>query len=161
MPGFPDVVLRVRKALEDPVCDAGAVATLVAAEPVLTARLMRIANSAALRPGAGVIKDPQAAVSRLGFALVRSATVSFAMEQMRIAHKYEAAKEHFDAIWRRSTHVAAIAYVLAKRCTKLRPDEALLAGLMHAIGKLYILSRAADHPELFQHPEELGEVLSD
>jgi HD-like signal output (HDOD) protein len=161
VPGFPDVAMRVRRALDDPNCTAASVATIVSAEPVLTARLLRLANSAALRPVATAVKDPKTAVSRLGFALVRSATVAFAVAQMRMAHRYEAAKARFATVWQHSTGVAAVAHVLAKRCKGINPDEALLAGLMHAIGKLYILSRAADHPALFQDEAELGTVLEE
>lgn len=162
VPGFPDVVMRIRRVLDDPDCDANKVTKVVSGEPVLTTRLLRMANSAALKPAAGQIRDVRNAVARLGFSLVQSATVSFAAEQMRQAQKYEAAKAHFDDIWRRSTHVAATAYILARRCCRrLNPDEALLTGLIHAIGKLYILSRAEDHPGLFETEGELDAVLSD
>jgi len=161
VPGFPDVAMRVRRTLDDPNCTASSVATIVSAEPVLTARLLRLANSAALRPASATVKDTKTAVSRLGFALVRSATVAFAVTQMKMAHRYAAAKERFEAIWQHSTMVAAIAHVLAKSCKGVNPDEALLAGLMHAIGKLYILSRAQDNPDLFQNDAEFDSVLAD
>lgn len=161
VPGFPDVVMRVRRALDDPNCNVNTVTQIISSEPVLTARLMRVANSAALRPATGQIKDPRSAVARLGFKLVHSATVAFAAEQMRIAHRYEAAKKRFGAIWRHSTHVAAVAFVVAKRCTRLNPDEALLSGLIHAIGKLYIVSRAEEYPELFENEAELEAVLAE
>lgn len=161
VPGFPDVVMRVRKALDDPNANVNSITQIVSAEPILTARILRIANSAALRPAAGQIKDPRNAVARMGFTLVQSATVAFAAEQMRIANRYQAAKQIFQGVWDRSIHVAAIAYVLAKRCTKLNPDEALLSGLMHSIGKIYIVSRAEDHPDLFADRAELEAVMQD
>jgi len=161
VPGFPDIVMRVRRALDDPNANVNSITKIVSAEPILTARILRIANSAALRPAAGQIKDPRNAVARMGFSLVQSATVAFAAEQMRMANRYAAAKQHFQQIWDRSIHVAAVAYVLAKRCTKLNPDEALLTGLMHSIGKIYIISRAEDHPELFENQADLNAVLAD
>lgn len=162
VPGFPDIVMRIRRLLDDPACDANAIARAVSGEPVLTARLIRMVNSAALRPASGEIRDPRTAIARLGFTLVHSATVSFAAEQMRLAEKYEGVRELFDEVWRRSTDVAAISYVLAKRCCRrLNPDEAMLTGLIHAIGKLYILSRAQDFPELFDNEEQLSAVLAD
>jgi HD-like signal output (HDOD) protein len=161
VPGYPDIVMRIRRALDDPNASVDSVTKIVGAEPVLTARILRIANSAALWPAAGQIKDPRNAVARLGFTLVQSATVAFAAEQMRIAHRYEAAKDQFQAVWDRSIHVAAVAYVLARRCTKLNADEALLSGLMHSIGKIYILSRANDYPNLFDDAAELDAVMND
>ena len=162
VPGFPDVVVRIRRLLDDPDCDAGKVANVIGGEPVLTARLIRIANSAALRPTAGEVTDPRAAVARLGFTMVQSATVSYASEQMRLAQKYESAKVLFDQIWQSSTEVAAVAYVIARKCCRrLNADEALLAGLIHAVGKLYIISRAQDFPDLFEDDQQLVSVMSD
>jgi HD-like signal output (HDOD) protein len=162
VPGFPDVVMRIRRTLDDPDCDANKITKVITGEPVLTARLIRMANSAALKPAVGEIKDPRSAVARLGFSLVHGATVAFAAQQMRHAQKYESAKVLFDDIWQRSTDVAAISYVLVRRCCKrLNPDEALLAGLIHSIGKLYIVSRAQDFPDLFESDEQLAGLLSD
>ena len=161
VPGFPDVVMRVRRALDDPNANVDSITKIISAEPVLTARILRIANSAALRPATGQIKDPRNAVARMGFTLVQSATVAFAAEQMRIANRYAAAKELFAAVWDRSIHVAAIAYVIAKRCSRLNPDEALLTGLMHSIGKIYIIARAEEHPDLFEDRAELDAILAD
>jgi HD-like signal output (HDOD) protein len=53
------------------------------------------------------------------------------------------------ALWERSTAVAAMAYVVSRRLTKVNPDTALLAGLLHGVGELYILTRANRHPGLF------------
>jgi HD-like signal output (HDOD) protein len=161
VPGFPDVVMRIRRGLDDPNCNVNSVTKIIQNEPVLTAKLIRVANSAALKPASGQIKDVRNAVARLGFKLVHSATVAFAAEQMRIAHRYEAAKKQFTVIWQNSTYVAATAFILAKRCTSLNPDEALLAGLIHAIGKLYIISRAEEYPDLFENQAELDSVLTD
>jgi HD-like signal output (HDOD) protein len=161
VPGFPDIVVRVRRALDDANCNVNTVAKIISGEPVLTAKLIRMANSAALRPATGQIKDPRNAVARLGFTMVQSATFAFATEQMKIAHKYQAAKDQFTAIWKRSTHVAAVAYVLTRRCTSMNADEAMLAGLVHAIGKIYILSRAEDFPDLFKDQDELDSVMRD
>ena len=57
--------------------------------------------------------------------------------------------------------VAAVAYVLAKRLSRINPDEALFAGLVHDIGHFYLLSQAKHYPELEQDPEELMHVLAE
>ncbi|MEO8315525.1 MAG: HDOD domain-containing protein, partial [Pseudomonadota bacterium] len=50
IPSFPDVAVRIRKVLADDNCDAGQVAKIVSAEPAMAARLLQVANSAALNP---------------------------------------------------------------------------------------------------------------
>ncbi len=64
-------------------------------------------------------------------------------------------------LWERSTYVAAYAYVLARTCTRVNPDEAMLTGMMHGIGKLYILTRATGHPELFASEDVLNDIIND
>ena len=81
--------------------------------------------------------------------MVRSASISFSMAQIRKSNKLAGLEHHLNDLWQRSTLVAAFAYVLARTCTQVNPDEAMLTGMMHGIGKLYVLTRAIDHPELF------------
>ena len=93
--------------------------------------------------------------------MVRSASISFAMAQIRNSNKLAGLEHYLQDVWLRSTRVAAFAYVLAKACTRSRinPDEAMLTGMMHSIGKLYVLTRAAAHPELFANSSVLDEIL--
>ncbi|MCL5668694.1 MAG: HDOD domain-containing protein, partial [Gammaproteobacteria bacterium] len=57
------------------------------------------------------------------------------------------------------TQVAAISHALAAHFTRLQPDEALLAGLVHDIGALPILTRAEKYPELLQNETALLDVV--
>jgi len=93
--------------------------------------------------------------------MVRSASISFSMNQIRKANKLASLAPHLNDLWERSTYVAAYAYVLAKTCTRVNPDEAMLTGMMHGIGKLYILTRATDHPELFASEDILNDIIND
>src|SRR5690625_7410992 len=52
------------------------------------------------------------------------------------------------AVWSRSSEVAGISHVLCRHYTNLRPDQATLAGLVHQIGVLPILTYAEVHPSL-------------
>jgi len=85
--------------------------------------------------------------------------MAFAMSQLRRAAKLDKLRSRLAVLWQRSTEVAAFCYVIARTCSKVNPDEAMLAGMMHGIGKLYILSRAAQHPELFTDDVTLDEIL--
>ena len=72
LPSFPDVVIRVRKALDDEDCTSEKLVRIIGAEPVLAARLLIIANSAGLRPSGDPVTDLKMAVNRIGRSLVRS-----------------------------------------------------------------------------------------
>jgi HD-like signal output (HDOD) protein len=150
LPSFPDVAQRVQRALEDSRATPDQVARVIGIDAALAARILRLANSAFLNPSAKPITELQQAVHRLGHQLVRCTAVSFALQQMNAGPSVAALRPQLHELWRQGTLVASIAYVLARETRAANPDEALIAGLMHNIGSLYITVRA------HQHGAELG-----
>jgi HD-like signal output (HDOD) protein len=161
LPSFPDVAVRVRRALADESSTVDQVVRIVGSEPALAARLLKMSNSALLNRSGRQVTDLRTAVNRMGHNMVRSAAISFAMAQIRGASKLKGLERFLDDLWESSTHVAALSYLLAAKFTKLNPDEAMLAGLLHGIGKLYIVTRAEKHPTLFMHPETMNDMIRD
>jgi len=149
IPSFPEVALRVQRVLSDENSDAERIVRVLGAEPALAARTLSMANSAALNPSGEPITDLRAAVARMGFDMLRSAAVSFAMAQLGAAQQYKAIEKPMNRLWRRSVEVASLCRVIARRHRELSPDSAMLAGLLQGVGMLYILTRAARHPKLF------------
>jgi len=158
---FPDIALRIRKALNDEMCTTDQIVQILGAEPVLAAKILAISNSAALRPSADPITDLPMAVNRIGRSMVRNTAMSFAIVQTKKGYSLKEAKACLDKLWDECAHVAALCYVLTKKYTPLNPDEALLVGLMHGVGKLYILGRAEEHPGLFVDEEELVSIMNE
>ena len=161
LPSFPEIAIRVRRVLSDPKSSVEQVVRVVGSEPALAARLLRIANSASLNRSGRAVTDLRAAINRIGYNMVRSASMSFSMAQIRKSNKLAGLEHHLNELWQRSTVVAAFAYVLARNCTKVNPDEAMLTGMMHGIGKLYVLTRVIDHPELFASHTMLNQIISE
>jgi HD-like signal output (HDOD) protein len=161
LPSFPEIALQVRRILADPDTKVDQIVRVVGSEPALAARLLRIANSAAINRSGRNIADLRTAIARIGHNMVRSASISFSMNQIRKSNKLASLAPHLNDLWERSTYVAAYAYVLARTCTRVNPDEAMLTGMMHGIGKLYILTRAADHPQLFASEAVLNDIIDD
>jgi HD-like signal output (HDOD) protein len=161
LPSFPDIAVKVRRVLADSQSAVEQVVRVVGSEPALSARLMRIANSASLNRSGKTVTDLRTAINRLGYNMVRSAAMSFAMNQVRNANKLAGLAPHLNRLWEESTYVAAYAFVLARTCSRVNPDEAMLTGMLHGIGKLYILTRAAGHPALFANDEVLNDVIAD
>jgi HD-like signal output (HDOD) protein len=161
LPSFPEIAVRVRRVLSDPKSSIDQVVRVVGSEPALAARLMRISNSASLNRSGRPVADLRTAINRLGYNMVRSAAISFAMAQIRTANKLVGLEQYLNDLWQRSTLVAAFAYVLARTCSRVNPDEAMLGGVMHGIGKLYVLTRATGHPELFSDSEMLDGIVND
>lgn len=158
LPSFPDIALRVQKVLADPNVSQDQVVRVLGSDPSLAARILSTANSAALNPGGRQIVELRIAVARMGFDMIRSAAMAFAMSQLRRADQYKAIARSMGLLWQRSVLVAAYCFVIAKRFTRVSPDLALLAGVLHCVGRLYILTRAVSHPQLF-HDQSVYNVI--
>ena len=150
LPSFPEVAVRVRRILSDPKSSVDQVVRVVGSEPALAARLLRIANSASLNRSGKAVTDLRTAINRIGYNMVRSASISFAMAQIRKSNKLAGLEHHLQELWQReharSPHSPSCWRAPAPR---VNPDEAMLTGMMHGIGKLYVLTRGPSHPELF------------
>jgi len=160
-PTFTGATIRVRTALADPAIDAERLSRAISAEPLLPARLIHIANSVAMNPGGKPVSDVRSAVMRVGHDVVRSTAVALAMEQLKAAKDVQAFHEQAEWVWRHSLEVAALAYVITRKHKRLNPDEAMFAGLVHDIGRFYLMSRAAAYPDLVEHAGELEALIQE
>ncbi len=162
LPSFPDVAMRVRKVVEDDNCTLDKIVRVVGSEPALAAKLIQMSNSALMKRGDGEVTDLRTAINRLGHANVRSAAISLAMKQLLTDAQSAELKPQLAALWKHSVQVSAICYAMTKNVAIGKtPDEALLAGLLHDIGKLYILTRSRQFPELFADEASLTQILDD
>jgi HD-like signal output (HDOD) protein len=161
LPSFPDIALRVRKVLSDENVSQDMVVRVVGSEPALAARLMQIANSAALNFSGKPITELRTAISRMGFNMVRSAAIAFAMSQLKKQDALKGLEVPLQELWKRSAAVAAMSHAVARRYSKINPDTGLLAGLLHGIGQLYILTRSAQHPGLFANQAVYTAIVRD
>jgi HD-like signal output (HDOD) protein len=148
LPSFPEVALSVRKALSNPDVAVEDVVRMVSAEPSLAVRLLQLANSVALNPSGQRITSLRIAIARIGFNLACSATIAFAMSQMRRADAWRGLEQRFRELWEESAQLAAMSHMVAKRVRGLVADQATLAGMLHAVGKLFVLTRVSRFPEL-------------
>ena len=161
LPSFPDVSARVQKALADDNVPLERVVRIVGSEPVLAGRVMTLANSAAMNPGGSPIGELRSAVTRRGFDNLRSMAISFARTQLQRAMEYEDIEKPLTAIWQRSVNMAATCFVIARRTGRINSDTALLTGLVHGVGKIYILARASRHRGLVADQQSLQTLVHD
>jgi HD-like signal output (HDOD) protein len=148
LPCFPNVVIRVSTALADPNTTSDHVVTIVGAEPRLAARILQTANSAAFNTAGKPLTDLRSAITRLGHQMVHGTAMSYAMQQMKNEASLRSIAEPLTQLWNKSIAVASISRIVAARTT-LSTDEAFLAGLLHGIGHLYIMARAATQASAF------------
>lgn len=157
LPTLPEVALKVREVADDPEADIDKLTLVIGNDAALSARIIRVANSPLLR-ASRAIEDLRTALMRLGIQYTCNIATGLAMEQM-----FQATSDLVDMrmreVWSRSSEVAGISHVLCKHYTKLRPDQATLAGLVHKIGVLPILTYAEDHPALLKDSFTLDAVI--
>ena len=158
LPTLPQVALKISDAIDNPKSTAKDVMRIVATDTALSARLIQVANSAMYRSNTAV-DDVQNAITRLGMKQVRNLSSSLIIRQM-FHTKYDGLKTRLEQLWMHSAHVAAISYVLAKKCTNLKPDEAMLGGLVHDIGELPILTYAEKFPAIAANETTLDDIAT-
>lgn len=146
-PTCMDAAIMVRNTLKDPYVNLDRVALAIGVEPLISSKLLRLANSVSYNPSGVAIRELSSAIGRLGFEAVRTTSLAVAMDQMLKSRNLAGYDEIARQAWELSIQVAAIARVLARRLGRVNPDEAMLAGLVHNIGVFYLLYRAAEYPE--------------
>jgi len=143
LPTLPEVALNVREITENEDSGIADLIDVINQDAALSARILKVCNSPLFR-GANEINNLNMAVGRLGMQYTSSLAMGLAMEQM-----FQATSEMVDVrmreIWKRSTEVAGVCSVLARREGHLNPGQATLAGLVHAIGALPVLKYVEDH----------------
>jgi HD-like signal output (HDOD) protein len=154
-----DLVARLRKVLQDPNLSLDQVADFVSLEPLMSARLISLANSSAFASSGKAIKSVHEAVFRLGLNAVRTTAMAIAMNQFLRAKDVVKFSKLADKLWQHSLHTAAAAELIARQMTRINPDEALLAGLVHDLGAFYMLYRASQYEELRQRPDSLRHLM--
>jgi HD-like signal output (HDOD) protein len=159
LPGIPDIAMRVRKALEDENVTTEQIERIVGSEPVLAGRLVQLANTAALNISGRRVTDLRMAIARTGFAMVRTTAIAYAISQLRNQRELKSLQQPLSVLWKRCTLVAAMCRAIAPRISKVNPDAAMLAGLLHGVGELYILTRVRHHQKLFQNDAAYRTVI--
>jgi putative nucleotidyltransferase with HDIG domain len=159
LPALPDIALRTRKLLDNPQATSTQIARVISTDVVLTTRLLRLVNSPLYR-ARHPIDDVRTAVTRLGSVNVRSMVTSLAMEQIyqnKLASPFK--KRYLVRNWEHGILVAALSYVISDCYTGLDPDEAMLAGLIHDIGKLPIIEYSELLSDFNENERQLDHLL--
>ena len=158
-PTFLDITFQVRTALKDENLNVEKLSKLVGAEPLMSAKIIRMANSVALNPSGREVADVKSAIVRVGMEAVRTVSFAVAMEQLLKSKQMQPFEGISQRLWEHTAHVAALCRVLARKLAKINGDEAMFAGLVHDIGVFYLMSRAAGFPEMVADKPALYDLL--
>ena len=163
IPPCPDTALRVRRAVDCECATANKLADIINTEPLLVARIIAAANTALTRGQAGEISNLGTAISRIGMTMVRNIALAMATEKAFKAP----ADSHLKTLvqrYRTESVVTSLFCLQLARVAKqsiVAPDEAMLVGLMHSIGKFYLIAQNERFPALFESPVEANQLVED
>lgn len=156
-----EACIAVRDALNNPVVSIERVVQAIGTDPLIAKKLLRLANSLTYNPQGKIISDVSAATYRLGFETVRTAALGVAMEQMLYSANLMDVRDIAQRSWQHSIQVASIARVLSRHIGQVNAEDAMLAGMAHDVGVLYLLYRTASYPEYQNQHAELLELVTD
>ncbi len=138
LPSLPEVALNIRRAIEQPDVDMPAVSRIVEMDPALSARMIKVANSALIR-GVREISSMRDVIVRLGLKGTRNLVIGFCVAQL-FRTRHGLLRQKMLSFYEHSLEIASIAFALGNHIRELDADELLLAGLVHDIGVIPIIA---------------------
>jgi putative nucleotidyltransferase with HDIG domain len=130
LPAMPVVATKVMQLIEDEQVTAAELAKIVASDPAVAARIMKISNS----PLYGCQRQNQTlpgAIMLMGFNTLKSLVV---VAYLKDVFKPVGLVEKM--LWEHALGAGLAARIIASDIRSINPEEAFLAGLLHDIGKL-------------------------
>jgi putative nucleotidyltransferase with HDIG domain len=141
LPTVPGIVQKISKMVENPDTSAADVGRLISQDQVLSAKVLRMANSAFFGMSRKISSITQALVI-LGFDVVKGLVLTSSV--------FDMVKKSMTGLWEHSIGCAAAAGVIAHRIGREDPEEILVAGLLHDLGKVVLT---------LQLPEDTARIL--
>lgn len=138
---LPDVAMRIARMVDDPKASATDIGREISNDAALTARLLRIANSAAYGQHRKIATISRA-ITVLGVRQVRDLTVG--LTAVRAFDGISNNLVTMEIFWRHSVLCAVAAGQIAGRENAVRTESPFVAGLLHDIGQLVLFSRAPE-----------------
>ena len=140
----PDVCLKVNELVADDSTSLEQVALVVIRDPNLTARILKLANSA-FYGLPGRVDTITRAVMLLGMAEIQK--IVMAVSAVQSFSRLSSSVTNINSFWRHGVYTGLVAQAIARRAQVLHPERLFVAGMLHDIGTLVINKR---FPEIAQ-----------
>ncbi len=141
---LPEVCLRISEMLDDPRVSAADLGKVISQDTGLTARLLKIVNSA-FYGFPSRIETVTRAVTVIGLRELRSMVLAASVVEAFSTLPTKVLD--IVAFWRHSVYCGVVAQLLAEQCHVLHRERLFVAGLLHDIGKLLIVNRVPEKAE--------------
>ena len=148
MATLPEVTIRIVQVVQDPRSTAHDLHRIVAYDPVLSARVLRVVNSA-FYGLPGQIGSIDRAIMMLGLNAVKNIAIAASLSKMFKSPGSDKDISGKD-LWMHSVAVGACNKLITEAIGMALPDEAFLAGLIHDLGLVAVMQC---------HANKLGELV--
>ena len=142
-PTSAHIAISVIEAINDPDCSLESITRPVQAEPLLSTKVVAMANSVAYNTSGRSFTSVREAVQRIGLSMLKTLAMSVVMKQMAASAAGDRG-EAASVLWEHSAHVAALASVIARRLTGQSAEAAMFAGIVHELSGFYLLSKPSE-----------------
>ncbi len=137
---LPEIYLRLQQTIDDPEHSRGQVADIIAYDPSLSARVLRIANSS-YYAFPREIETVASAVGIIGELDLRNLVLATTVVNSMSALRHQGI--NIDAFWLHSLRCGIIARLIAKSIGGSNSEVLFLAGILHDLGILVIYQQDA------------------
>lgn len=158
LPSLPDLALQIRRTIDRDMATSREIARLIETDPAMTAKLIKVSNSAFYAGHSGV-ESCSAAVVRMGLQATKKLVMAFALKEV-FTSKDANIQKRMRVLWKHSAQVAALCFVIAGDVPGIEPEEALMVGLVHDIGAIAILNYIERFPALAADETVLEQTIA-
>jgi len=150
LPTLPGVVAKISRMVENPETSAAAIGRLIAQDQVLSAKVLRMANSAFFGMSRKVSSIPQALMI-LGFDVIKGLILTSSV--------FDMIQKSMAGLWEHSIGCAAAAGAVAEALGRDDAEEVLVAGLLHDLGKVILALNLPDDLKLVREKAQAGRLF--
>ncbi|QLI81373.1 HDOD domain-containing protein [Chitinibacter fontanus] len=155
-----DASVQISTVMKSKTASIQRIAHEIQKDPLITAKILKLSNSVVYNPMGKMIAELNSALTRVGMETARSVALACAMQQLIRSRDLTAFDELSSRLWIHSLKTSMIARVIARRLTRVNPEVAMLAGLVHDLGAFFMLDRAGRYPELIERPKTVEYLVA-
>jgi len=147
LPTLPGILTKISRMVESKHHSAEDIGRLIAQDQVLSARVLKLSNSAFYGYSRRISSVAQALIM-LGFNVIKGLILTSSV--------FEMVQHRATDLWTHSLATATASGILAQRLELKEPEEVNLAGLLHDLGKVVLAVEMADDLEEVMAQTEAG-----
>lgn len=159
LPTLPSTVGKILELVDNPKTTAGMLSELINTDPVLAAKVLKVANSAFFGFPKR-ISTLNLAIVILGFSSLKHLCLSVGVMNIWDGAESESGLD-MNGFWSHSIATGVAAKLLARKVRYDIPGEAFVAGLIHDIGKLLLNNLVEEYEDVLKESEKKEFPLSD